>query len=374
MHTMMSWAKFFWRAALPEPARARVSKAREWGRVLLNYALMRSMLANRLHPFGAWPNALFIEVTNICNARCVFCAYGQTTRAKAVMPMELFRDAVTQFLDAARGPVEIDLTPIVGEPFVDGHLFERLDFLNAQPRVRRFHFYTNAILMKPEYAQRLASYGERLWIFCSLGGFDPRTYLNIMGVDKFHEAAANIKHLAETKQRLASKLHLQINIRAPRGNAKGELWDHLCRLRDAGIVLIDANEDFDNWGGKITAEDLKKAGLTPKEVRARRGPCHRLITGPAVLADGRVNACTCRDCEATLIIGDLRQERLADILSGPKLKDLLARHERGDFPGVCVKCTWYDSLYPGWMRSRGWRVFQGLFGGYASPKASGREE
>ena len=38
------------------------------------------------------------------------------------------------------GGSEVDLTPIVGDPFADRFLFERLDYLNSLPDIRRFHF------------------------------------------------------------------------------------------------------------------------------------------------------------------------------------------------------------------------------------------
>jgi radical SAM protein with 4Fe4S-binding SPASM domain len=77
------------------------------------------------------------------------------------------------------------------------------------------------------------------------------------------------------------------------------------------------------------------------------GPCRRLLTGPVILADGRVNACCCRDVEATLIIGDIKEKSLGDILAGPELKGLLARHENNDFPEICKTCTKYQSVWSG---------------------------
>ena len=82
--------KRLYRLIVPEPLRARVTYAREWTLVFLNYALMRRKAA------GAWPHALYIEATNICNAACVFCAYPQMERPKVTMPLELFKKAVTQ--------------------------------------------------------------------------------------------------------------------------------------------------------------------------------------------------------------------------------------------------------------------------------------
>jgi len=88
--------------------------------------------------------------------------------------------------------------------------------------------------------------------------------------------------------------------------------------------------------------------LEPRPHPAKEGPCHRLLTSPVVLADGRVNACACRDVEAALIIGDLNKESLAHVLGGQALRDLLERHAKEDFPEVCRRCTYYDPVFPYW--------------------------
>jgi MoaA/NifB/PqqE/SkfB family radical SAM enzyme len=333
-----------WRRAVPERRRAGIALAVERAGDYLRYLAVRSKLLGLFARVGIRPHALFIEGTNICNARCVFCAYPQMERPKATMPQELFAKVVDEYLALGRG--EIDLTPIVGDPFVDKHLFERLDLLAARTDVTGFHFYSNVILMKPEAIRRLVGYDRRFTIFCSFGGFDRETYRVVMGVDKFEEAVANIRALIEAKAAAGSAINVQVNLRIPQGNMKGEFADYLMEKQSAGLIRVDGVDNFDNWGGKISDAVLAVAGLVPAPVPDHRGPCFRLLTGPTVLADGRVNACCCRDVEATLIIGDVRARPLKDILSGPEIKDLIARHERGDFPEACKACTRYETIIP----------------------------
>ena len=143
---MIKIAKAVYRRLFPVFLREKFSYGLEWTKLVVNYQLMRSSILNRFHLFGAWPHSLYIEGTNICNARCAFCAYPQMERPKVTMTMEVFRKAIDEYL--ALGPGEVDLTPIVGDPFVDKFLFERLD--DSRPGPCPLPFYTNAILMKPE--------------------------------------------------------------------------------------------------------------------------------------------------------------------------------------------------------------------------------
>lgn len=334
-----------YRSVLSADVRERVSYGREWASLLLNYALMRFPLVKGLPSVRVWPHALYIEGTNVCNARCVFCAYTQMKRAKAVMPLELFRRVVGEA--AGLGIAEVDLTPIVGDPFVDAHVFERLDILASSPSLRKFHFYTNAIAMKAHLADRLAAYGERLWVFCSFGGFDQETYRRVMGVDGFSDAVANIRALIEAKSESGSAIRIGVSLRTPKGGAAGDFWQYLCAKRDEGLISVSGVEVFDNWGGMLPDSRLSEAGLAPKPLMPMSGPCRRLLTGPVLLADGRVNACCCRDVDATLIIGDTKRESLGAILSGAGLKGLLSRCAAGDFPEICRRCTKYQSVFSG---------------------------
>ncbi|MDX6770741.1 MAG: radical SAM protein [Elusimicrobiota bacterium] len=325
--------------------RSTLGPAYAWGSTLLNYWLFR---LSSVLPFKvrAWPHELYVEGTNICNAACVFCAYPQMVRPKKVMPMDLFEKVVVQY--AAMGGGDVDVTPIVGDPFADAKLFERLDRLQAEPKVRRVSFFTNAIAMKPALGDRLLAYGGKLTVHISYGGFDKATYAKVMGVDKFDEVWPNLRHLIAAKRKTGSALGIQVNLRTPAGNNEGPLYDELVAARDEGLVGLTWMGAYDSWSGAIKDEDLRAAGLAPRPRPEKNGPCHRLLTTPVVLADGRVNACGCRDTEATLIIGDLRDNTLEEILSGRPLRDLLDAHARGDWPEACVRCTYYDSVYPRW--------------------------
>lgn len=342
---LKEFLQFFLKSAGGPKFYGLVGSGWAWGRTLLNYWLFR---LSRFVPFHirAWPHALYVEGTNICNAQCVFCAYPEMRRPKKTMSMELFRLLVGQYCVLGGG--EVDVTPIVGDPFADANLFARLDFLAAQPMIRRFHFYTNGIAMRPELGERLLGYDARLTVNVSCGGFDRATYTKIMGVDKFDVVWPNLRHLIERKAALKSGLGIQVNLRTPKSNNTGELFGYLKDCKRRGLIGLTWMGAYDSWSKHIPDQELRDVGLVPRPDPVKKGPCHRLLTTPVVLADGRVNACGCRDVEATLIIGDLNVQTLGAVLSGPALRNLLDRHARGDFPEACVRCTYYDSVYPGW--------------------------
>jgi len=331
------------RSLLTPAARARV---RRWLDVLdteWHYRLHRRRIRARLETLRRVPRGLHVEGTNICNARCVFCAYPQMERRKQTMSMDDFRRVVGQYLEM--GGRHVSLTPIVGDPFVDKHMFERLDHLMALEQVSGISFYTNAILMTPEKSERLLAYASKLHVHVSWGGFDAETWNTIMGVEKFEAARDAVLALLELKERTGSKLRFTLALRCPDSNRTGELHDRLEADRKRGLVEIAPMGDYDSWAGKVRPEELEKVGLVPREMPYKRGACELLFTKPVVLADGRVNACACRDVEAELIVGNVNEEPLGQIWAGARISELIERHERGDYPEVCQRCTYFVSVY-----------------------------
>lgn len=320
-----------------------------WAVVFVNYVFMRVPFLRRRYKVGLWSQSLYIEGTNACNAACVFCAYPQMERPKALMPMDVFRESIDQWTKL--GGDEIDLTPIVGEPLADKLLFERMDYMLSTPKIRRFHFFSNAVLIKPEHCEKLCKYSEKLIVYLSFGGFDRETYHKIMGIDKHAEAVAAIRCLIETKRRMASRLVIQINLRTPEKNGEhGEFWEYLQKSQDEKLIVVDKIAAYDSWAGSIGDKELAESGLTVKPMPSKRGPCHRLMTTPMVLTDGRVNGCADRDIETVLIVGDMKKQPLGEILKGDALFDLIDAHDRGEPPEVCRRCNYWDSLYPNWLQ------------------------
>jgi len=308
-----------------------------------NFRFKRQIVKQQLNALRKVPRILFIEGTNICNAKCIFCAYPQMQRPKEIMPIDDFKRIITQYV--AMGGEHISLTPIVGDPFLDSHIFERLDYLNSLPEIKGFYFYTNGILMKPHNSQKLLAYGEKIKIHVSFCGFESETYKSIMGIDVYNVVRQNIESFVEQKLKSGSLTEFQIELRCPPSNCKGELWKKFQAWEREGILKNQSIDAYDSWAGKVKDEALTKLGLEPIKRPYKRGACELLYLKPIVLADGKVNACACRDVEAELIIGDLKEFTLSEIWAGKGIEELIERQERGDFPDVCKRCTWYISVY-----------------------------
>jgi MoaA/NifB/PqqE/SkfB family radical SAM enzyme len=103
-----------------------------WRRIRNWRAKSDNVTAEEVYPYrhlGAI-STMVIGVTNICNARCVFCAYPRAMDSKdlkgGVMPLPLFKKIVDEWV--ALGGTQVDLTHTVGDPLVDPGLLDKVNY------------------------------------------------------------------------------------------------------------------------------------------------------------------------------------------------------------------------------------------------------
>ena len=80
-------------------------------------------------------------MTNICNAKCSFCAYPKVVENKTlqtgVMSFDIFKKAVDEW--AAVGGQNLDLTPVVGDPLVDPGVLDKVDYAVNRARIKNVY-------------------------------------------------------------------------------------------------------------------------------------------------------------------------------------------------------------------------------------------
>jgi hypothetical protein len=137
--------------------------------------------------------------------------------------------------------------------------------------------------------------------------------------------------------------------RAASRPARSDLMISLDRFRRAGVKVRPSSGRYNNWGGMVTEQDLRGLDMEIKgeELVHKSGACSLLFNQVQVMSTGVVNGCACRDAEATLQIGDLRQQPLGEILStrNDAYMQLIEAQQRGEFRPVCRSCDFYKSIY-----------------------------
>ncbi len=323
------------------------------GRSVRNVASGLEVRFNRLLKREFVPpheRALGIETSSLCNLKCRFCAYDKKQSPRVSMTDGFFIDCVTQALDM--GYRWFNLTPCTGDVFMDRHIFNKIAFLESNPRVEGYGFFTNFTILRQRDVEQLTKLKKLGNVTISVYGHDPETFIAITkSTEKiYHRLVANLDTLLGFVDQKGFHLDIAVRstMRVPRRGASS-LMRTLRRFEEAGVRVHRSGGVYNNWGGHITQDDVKGLPIRIGSADSIRkdGTCALLLTTVQILASGIVNGCSCRDVEATLRIGDLKTTPLREIISSRNAvyMRLIDDQQEGLFQPICKSCDFYQSIY-----------------------------
>lgn len=311
------------------------------------------------HRHLAPASTLMTNVTNICNAKCSFCAYPKVVANKTlqtgIMPFDIFKKAVDEWASAAGQ--NLDLTPVVGDPLIDPGLLEKLDYAINHARIKSVVLTTNGILLdRDDNYKRILDLGIH-GVFISTQGTSKEVYEKVYGVKQYDKAMSGIRHLLEYNRAKGETARIVIRFR------NAEKPSQIIRSKDfaesikpylSEKVRINFTVDFDNWGGTIQPADMsgfmRLRQLPPK----LNVPCTGLL-GFAIRHDGNVRLCGCRLTRTDLddlVVGNLREKSMAEISKSEQTWDIIKGFYSGKRPQTCQECTFYKPIDRKWLRQR----------------------
>jgi MoaA/NifB/PqqE/SkfB family radical SAM enzyme len=282
---------------------------------------------------------LQIETTNLCNARCAFCAYPGMKRAKGVMDLSLFEKIVADYLEMGGGAVS--LTPIMGDPLLDPHLLQRIRLLRQRPEITQIALTTNAIALGNYSDEEVGFLLESLAVLqVSIGGLDAETYRQMYGVDRFVQVREAMDRLLDLNEKAASPADIAFGFRTNDWKFELRHKRQLGAFRRRGVHVTHL-WTYGNYGGLVESD--RERGVEVNRGPARKSrkcalPCVHL----AVCWDGAITACGCADAEGSLSLGRADRDSLKEVWSGPRRAGLLETLEKGSPPKVCAACSAYQ--------------------------------
>jgi MoaA/NifB/PqqE/SkfB family radical SAM enzyme len=295
---------------------------------------------------------LCIETVSFCNLECKFCSYPKKLHPRTVMDDALFQRSVDQAVTL--GYRRLALTPINGDVFMDKKFVERLQYIENSS-IEIIEFYTNFIGADEAAIASLLSLKKVSLMEISVYGHDADSFQSVTrrGTKQFDRLVDNLNALERLWSHRNPGMKIVISLRTyrsfrfgdPHGN---ELLEVIERLRGLGAV-IGLSSSVDNWGGAIDEDDIADIDmeLTDGRYLYKKGPCRLPFDTVQITADGRVNACACRDPGGELTLGDIHDAPLSDILSvdNAKWSKIVSDHETGNYNDVCASCGFYQSIH-----------------------------
>ena len=277
-----------------------------------------------------FPPAVWIENTNLCNARCVMCPRDKHTRPQGIMPMALFEKLISEIEKNNDAVTRVHLHNY-GEPLLDKDLALKIR-LAKEAGVRQVYFVTNASLLTEEKVHQYIAAGLDEFKI-SFYGTSPETYNNTMvGLD-FEKTMNNVKTFFRVRKALNAK-HPRVLVQyLPQPHNLG-LTDEFVSMFDDMIdrTLGDSISIFNlhNFGGGRSYRDTSAPACTICDY-----PWRTMV----ILQNGLVVPC-CMDYNGEQVVGDVTVDSIAGIWNGTayrQMREMFKTLNYTRYP-VCLRC------------------------------------
>lgn len=290
-----------------------------------------------------------IEFNSVCNFRCVYCYASENGRRQNEMTTEEFRDVITQAKELGARKIIV----LGGEPMLYPHILDMIRFIRGLDM--DIELFTNGTGMSPEMAKIM--YDLHVRVVLKMNTFDEKLQDTLSGrkgaYTQIHDA---FKHLKEAGYPSAdrfmgvSTIICQQNI-----DELPKMW---VWLRDQGIapyfemitpqggarenIALDIDiKQAEDFFKKISELDRTKYDhhWDPRPPLVG-GICLRHQYSCAVSSEGHVQPCV----GVTIPIGNVRKQKLADILKDSEVVQDLKRYQTM-IKGPCGDCEHLKECY-----------------------------
>ena len=299
-----------------------------------------------------WPGALLIDITNRCNAKCVWCPNPDLTNLGA-MDMGIYRKIIDDF--GTRGGVVTFGT--FGEPLMDKHIEERIEYLKRYPKIHKVEVLTNGFFLNENIVPALLKH--RVGVDISLDELDKATFEEVKKM-KFDVVRDNIVYFLEENKKSVQPVPVNIRIKTLKTveETMGQELFKIIASHDCSVVLNSIDDNIiSNWAGRLDKDafikDYKISTANQTHYTHKRfnqynvAPCTQLWKWMVVYWDGSVVLC-CADMFSQTVVGDLKENSITEVWNGPKMKnyrDQMVDRKRFDVP-LCQNCdihlSWHN--------------------------------
>ena len=304
--------------------------------------MMCDQAPERSHPlYVKYPKNLMVELTNMCNLRCIMCDNRKMKRKRGFMTLDTYMRVLKNAKEIGIEMVGLYTT---GESLLHPQIF---DFIRMAKKwgFKYVYLTTNGIPLNKEKIDKLIKSGLDSIKF-SIDAATKKTYEKLRPPGNFDKLYENVKMLREMRDRKKSKLKIYSSFILTNENSRElkkfkEFWKDMI---DEVIVCIVTNQSSHQ------KKEFEK--LVPKNVKAlitgRKGEyCNRLWNRIIVTYDGKYTICP-EDFEAELVYGDIRKEPMKKAWNNKKMKNFrrMFKTKNFDLSARCRTCNTYltDSM------------------------------
>ena len=313
---------------------------------LKEFFFSKGVLVRRLNVPYSKPQAI-IEISNLCNASCVFCPYESIKKFSDKQFTNMSIEDSRKVINIIKQlDIEVvNFTPTSGDLFINKDWFEILSIALNQENIKEVLFNTNAILLNKENIEKLLALPnlhKLRYIAISLGGLDAETYRKLFKVDKFDKVAANVNLLLKSLKDHHSSVKVIPNLHYMKNSrfSKKDVDRIYNQARYQHFESSDATRSKTYY--KIRDVEEYEELEFPESPYNKREVCLRMRYF-RFAANGDVWLCGCVASE-TKESNSLRVGTLEDTLENLKARQAHLVNEwfsYGHVPDVCTSCSVY---------------------------------
>ncbi len=285
-----------------------------------------------------------VESSNICNARCSFCAYRKNldTREKGFVTFDVLKHALDLYQKT--GGIYFSFTSILGDPLTDKELLEKVKLIKSYNNIQRITIYTNLIGLDNYCVEDFVRSGlTDISVSTSIG--DKEMFRRLYGVYSYDTVMNNLVSLLEKNQEFNKPINITLllkidyNLAANIESIKDyKILNKYLSVKDIKVIRMDAWDDFN---GSIESKDLPAGAIFMPIVANKRVPCCAFYRKLQVLKNGDISACSCRISPELVVDNIFNYRFLEDYWKGEKLRQLRQNWLDGNIPKICQGCSHY---------------------------------
>lgn len=292
------------------------------------------LLDNEKSSTPPFPKAVKIEVTNLCNLKCWFCASKDQLRPQKFMDFDLYKTIIDKCYDA--GIREAGLF-YLGEPLLYPHLVEAVKYAKDKGMTYVF-FTTNGLLLNEKLLRDLINAGLDSIKF-SLNAFSDDDMKQATQVAGYTKQVENLKMTRRIRDEMGASLRIY-------ASCINRINDELQEKQEEAYETWKPYTDEQYWlplynqASFIKGEHLKIVGGN----RGRRDnlrcalPCWAIFKTCHITVDGLMSAC-CFDHNGHFVMGDLKTQTFEECWNSDRYQWLRQCHLDGKIEGTpCAPC------------------------------------
>lgn len=280
-----------------------------------------------------FPRRVMLEVSGLCNHRCIFCSNKKSRRDKRVIRDETARKVIQEARDC--GAAEISFHGM-GEPLICDRLRDYVA-LSKDLGYEYVYIDTNGALAVPDVINPIVDAGIDSIKF-SISAANREDFERVQGRDDFDKVLDNLKRLSDYRKKANPAMKILVGFVETK-YTEGQFHELKKLLQDRDI---DVNEVWFSGtatqGGTMTEENKEIESGNPAERLLCREPFDRIV----VNCEGLICACCMWDDSNDLFYGDANRQSLKDAWYSEAAVVIRRQHLTGiELNNSCKRCEAY---------------------------------